>query len=64
MMKLDIKRAFWLLILGSLVVIAGSIGAIRAVYADDFWSQQGWILLMALGFILVVWGFRRGSKSN
>jgi hypothetical protein len=63
-MKLDIKRAFWPMILGSLVVMAGSIGAIRAIYADDFLAQQGWIASMALGCKPVVWGFRRGSKSN
>ena len=58
------KRMIWRMILGSLAVIAGGIGGIRAVYVHDFWAQQGWIVLMALGAILAISGVRRGSKKS
>jgi len=63
-MNPNLKRFFWRTILSSLVVMAGSIGGIRAVYAGDFWAQQGWIVLTLLGGIAAIWGWWRYKKSN
>lgn len=51
-------------ILGSLVVIAGGIGAIRAIYANEFLAQQGWTALSLLGSAVVFFAWRRFSNSN
>jgi hypothetical protein len=58
-------RGFCLVaILGSLVVIAGSIGAVRAIHANQFLAQQGWTALSLLGVAIVFFSWRRFSKSD
>jgi hypothetical protein len=54
----------WRMIFGGLVVNIAGIGAIRAVYANELWVQQGWIVLMLLGAAFVVYAWRQYSKSN
>jgi len=51
-------------IFGSLMAIAGSIGAIRAIDADEFWAQQGWIALLLVGGAIVIFAWRRFANSN
>jgi uncharacterized membrane protein HdeD (DUF308 family) len=58
------KRMIWRTILGSLIVIGGCVGYIRALNAQDFWARQGWLVLVVLGGLLTFSGTRRGSKSN
>jgi hypothetical protein len=59
-----IRRMLWRMIFGGLVVNIAGIGAIRAVYANELWVQQGWIVLMLLGAAFVVYAWRQYSKSN
>jgi hypothetical protein len=54
----------WRMILGALVVIAAGIGGIRATEANEFWLQQGCIVLMLLGTAFVIYAWRQHSKSN
>jgi hypothetical protein len=51
-------------ILGSLVVIASSIEAIRAIYDNEFLAQQGWMALSLFGVAIVFFGWWRFAKSN
>jgi hypothetical protein len=51
-------------IVGSLVAVVGSVGAIRAIYANEFLVQQGWTALSLLGGAIVFFAWRRFSKSN
>jgi hypothetical protein len=57
-------RFCWIAILGSLVVIAGSIEAVRAIYANDFWAQQGWMMLSFFGGAIVFLAWRRFSRTD
>jgi len=59
-----IRRVLWRMIIGSLVVIAAGIGGIRATEANEFWLQQGYIVLMLLGTGFVIYAWRQYSKSN
>jgi hypothetical protein len=63
-MKLDIRRAFWGMILGGVVALAGSLGMIWAIDANNFWVRQGCFALLMLGFVVVLLAFQRGLKSN
>jgi len=58
------KRMIWRTILGSLIVIGGSIGYARALNAQDFWTREGWFVLIVLGGLLTYSGVRHGKKSN
>ena len=58
-----LRRMAWQMILGALVVIAAGIGGIRATEANEFWLQQGCIVLMLLGTAFVIYAWRQYSKS-
>jgi len=62
--KLDIKRAFWPFVVGSMVALFGSIEGIRAIDDKEFLSSHVWLFMTTLGALLVVRGAMRGLKIN
>ena len=63
-MKLDIRRAFWGMVLGGLLELIGSLGAIWAIDANNVWAREGCMALMLVGVIVLVSAFRRGLKAS